>query len=154
MYTPHPKFRTLIPLLLVTGQLAACAATPDTDEESAAAHDPWEPMNRPIFSFNMAVDKATLRPLARGYQKITPNFARRGVTNFFDNLTTPGSALNNFLQGKPARGFNELGRFLFNSTLGVGGLVDIADLGGMERHEEDFAQTFAVWGIPEGPYLV
>ena len=154
MYTAHPKSGNLVLLLLVTGILTACAATPDTDEASAGANDPWEPMNRTVFSFNMAVDKATLRPLARGYQKITPNFARRGVTNFFDNLTTPGSALNNFLQGKPARGFSELGRFLFNSTLGIGGLVDIADLGGMQRHEEDFSQTFAVWGIPEGPYLV
>ena len=79
---------------------------------------------------------------------------RRSVTNFFSNLRTPGSALNNFLQGKPARGFTELGRFLFNSTLGIGGLFDVAGAAGMERYDENFAETLAVWGVPDGPYIV
>jgi phospholipid-binding lipoprotein MlaA len=92
--------------------------------------------------------------VAKGYKKVVPSPLRKGVTNFFSNLTTPRSALNNFLQGKPKRGFNELGRFLFNSTLGLGGLIDIAKAGGMERYDENFAQTLSVWGVPDGPYIV
>ena len=87
-------------------------------------------MNRKIHAFNMGLDKAVLKPLAKGYKKVVPSPVRRGITNFFSNLTTPRSALNNFLQGKPRRGFNELGRFLFNSTLGLGGLFDVASRGG------------------------
>ena len=102
----------------------------------------------------MALDKAVLRPVAKGYKKVVPSPLRKGVTNFFSNLTTPRSALNNFLQGKPKQGFNEIGRFLFNSTLGLGGLIDIASAGGMERYDENFAQTLSVWGVPDGPYIV
>jgi phospholipid-binding lipoprotein MlaA len=117
-------------------------------------YDPLEPMNRKIHSFNMALDRVALGPLARGYRKIVPSPIRRGITNFFSNLTTPRSALNNFLQGKPGRGFNELGRFVFNSTLGIGGFFDVAGAGGMERYDENFGQTLSVWGVPEGPYIV
>lgn len=142
-------------LLLIAGQLAACATSEEnSDAATSAAYDPWEPMNRKLYSINVAIDKVSLRPLAKGYRAITPGFARRGVSNFFDNLTAPRSALNNFLQGKPARGFSELGRFVFNSTLGVGGLFDIAGMGGMSRYDENFSQTFAVWGLPEGPFVM
>jgi phospholipid-binding lipoprotein MlaA len=128
--------------------LSACATTGSVD------YDPLEPMNRKVHSFNMALDKAVLRPVAKGYKKVVPSPLRKGFTNFFSNLTTPRSALNNFLQGKPKQGFNEIGRFLFNSTLGLGGLIDIASAGGMERYDENFAQTLSVWGVPDGPYIV
>ncbi|MCH7821793.1 MAG: VacJ family lipoprotein [Proteobacteria bacterium] len=142
-------------LLLIAGQLAACATNPQNDDESPSAeYDPWEPMNRKVYGLNVAIDTISTRPIAKAYKKVMPPFARRSVSNVFDNLTTPRSALNNFLQGKPARGFNEIGRFLFNSTIGIGGLIDIATLGGMERYDEDFSQTFAVWGLPEGPYIM
>ncbi len=111
-------------------------------------------MNRKVYGLNIAIDTVSTRPIAKAYKKVMPPFARRSVSNVFDNLTTPRSALNNFLQGKPARGFNEIGRFLFNSTIGIGGLIDIATLGGMERYDENFSQTFAVWGLPEGPYIM
>ncbi len=107
-----------------------------------------------MYSLNVAIDVVSIKPIAKGYKKVIPGFARRGVSNVFDNLLTPRSAVNNFLQGKPARGFSEIGRFLFNSTLGIGGLIDIATLGGMERYDEDFSQTFAVWRLPEGPYIM
>ena len=142
-------------LLIVAGSLTGCASHDPLDENSTyVEYDPLEPLNRKMHSFNMAVDKVALRPLALGYRKVLPTPVRRSVSNFFSNLRTPGSALNNFLQGKPGHGFNELGRFLFNSTLGVGGLFDIAGASGMERYDENFAQTLSVWGVPEGPYIV
>jgi len=150
-----PLTLTLILSLILLGGLSACATTDSTEGESErVAYDPLEKMNRKIFSFNKALDRAALKPLATGYKKVVPSPVRRGITNFFSNLTTPRSALNNFLQGKPERGFNELGRFLFNSTLGLGGFIDIAAAGGMERYDEGFGQTLAVWGVPDGPYLV
>lgn len=135
----------------IAALLSACASIPP---EQRAATDPWEPMNRTLYQVNTSIDKVTTKPLARGYQKIVPSPVRSGVSNFFRNLTTPRSALNNFLQGKPKRGFSELGRFLFNSSLGVGGLFDIATAGGMEEYREDFGQTAAVWGVPDGPYVM
>jgi phospholipid-binding lipoprotein MlaA len=135
----------------IAALLSACASIPP---EQRAATDPWEPMNRTLYQVNTSIDKVTTKPLARGYQKIVPSPVRSGVSNFFRNLTTPRSALNNFLQGKPKRGFSEIGRFLFNSSLGVGGLFDIATAGGMEEYREDFGQTAAVWGVPDGPYVI
>lgn len=126
--------------------LSACASTDEVD--------PYEKFNRSMFEVNRIGDKFIYKPFGKAYKAVIPSFARKGVNNFFDNLTTPRSALNNFLQGKPARGFNELTRFVFNSTLGIGGLFDIAAGGGMQRYDEDFSQTLAVWGLPEGPYLV
>ena len=131
--------------------LSACTTVPAGQR---AASDPWEPMNRTLYQVNTSIDKVTTKPLARGYQKIVPSPLRNGVSNFFRNLTTPSSALNNFLQGQPKQGFSEIGRFLFNSTLGVGGLLDIASAGGMEEYREDFGQTAAVWGVPDGPYVM
>jgi len=145
----------LIAAFVVFGLLSACASTDATDETSAyVEYDPLEPFNRKMHRFNMAVDKVALKPLARGYKKILPSPVRRAITNFFSNLTTPRSALNNLLQGKPGHALNELGRFVFNSTLGIGGFFDIAGAGGMERYDENFGQTLSVWGVPDGPYVV
>jgi phospholipid-binding lipoprotein MlaA len=142
------RFLQLTVLLALFAGLTACATTSGNED------DPFEKYNRAMFAVNRFGDKIFYKPFGKAYKAVVPSFARKGVNNFFDNLTTPRSSLNNFLQGKPARGFNELARFLFNSTLGVGGLFDVAAAGGMQRYDEDFSQTLAVWGIPEGPYLV
>ncbi len=131
--------------------LSACASLPDDQRDPA---DPWEPLNRSIYKFNDVVDNATLKPVAKGYRAVVPRPARKGVSNFFRNLTTPRSVLNNLLQGKPVRSLSELGRFVVNSTVGIGGLIDMAGASGFESYDEDFGQTFAVWGIPDGPYVV
>lgn len=131
--------------------LGACATVP---ESQRVEHDPWEPFNRTLYSFNNGLDSVTTKPLAKGYRAITPSPIRKGFTNFFKNLTTPRSILNNFLQGKPGRGFSETGRFLLNSTVGIGGIFDVATAGGMEEYQEDFGQTLAVWGVPDGPYVM
>jgi phospholipid-binding lipoprotein MlaA len=141
----------MVVVMLGVLALTACSSIP---AEQRVDSDPWESMNRTIFSANMNVDKATTRPLARGYRKIVPGPIRIGVSNFFSNLATPGSALNNVLQGKPGRGFSELARFLLNSTMGVGGLIDVATAGDIPEYREDFGQTAAVWGIPKGPYVM
>jgi len=103
---------------------------------------------------NVAIDKVSTKPLAKGYRKIMPAPIRKGVSNFFANLIAPRSAINQFLQGKPGRGVSELGRFVINSTIGIGGLFDPATPIGLEEHQEDFGQTAAVWGIPDGPYVM
>jgi len=145
------RFPALSGTLCLLATLSGCANIPP---EQRAASDPWEPLNRPIYNVNTAFDKVTLRPLAKGYQKVLPAPVRTGVSNFMKNLVTPRSAVNNFLQGKPAHGFGELGRFVLNSTLGIGGLFDFAAANGIEAHREDFGQTAAVWGIPAGPYVM
>jgi phospholipid-binding lipoprotein MlaA len=111
-------------------------------------------MNRSLYNVNRVLDDATLKPIAKGYRAVTPEPVRKGVSNFFINLSTPRSMINNFLQGKPQRGFSELGRFIVNTTVGIGGLIDIATASGFEDYREDFGQTAAVWGIPDGPYVV
>ncbi|HZD52223.1 MAG TPA: VacJ family lipoprotein, partial [Woeseiaceae bacterium] len=117
--------------------------------------DPWEPMNRRIDKLNRNVDRITLKPIAKGYDKVTPAFVKHRVTNFSQNLRGPLHIVNNFLQGKGRDGLSETGRFLANSTIGILGLFDVAShMGLAERHEEDFGQTLAVWGVPSGPYVI
>ncbi len=143
-------------VVAITALPAGCATAPGGDSGEApvrAEHDPLEPLNRSLYAINDAFDRVTLKPIARGYKAVVPDFARRGVTNFSRNLFTPRSAINNVLQGKPGPGFSELGRFIINTTLGIGGLIDVATAQGMPVYEEDFGQTLAVWGVPEGPYL-
>ena len=147
--------RVAIFLLLAVGCLSGCASTTTTaSEESPETNDPFETFNRSMFAVNRFGDTVFYKPVGKAYKTVIPKFARRGVGNFFDNLKTPRSSMNNFLQGKPGRGFSELARFIFNSTLGVGGLFDVAAAGDMQRFDEDFSQTLAVWGVPEGPYLM
>ncbi len=110
-------------LLVAALSLGACASD---ESRQRAESDPWEPLNRGMYKFNDVIDRATLKPVAKGYTWLIPSFARRGVTNFRNNLTTPRSGVNNFLQGKPKRGLSDLTRFLFNSTIGIAGLIDVA----------------------------
>lgn len=116
--------------------------------------DPLEAINRPMFKFNDVADRFVIRPVAWGYRKIFPRPIRTGVSNFFDNLTYPVTIVNQFLQGKFAMGFRDTGRLLLNSTLGFAGFLDPATDAGLRINEEDFGQTMAVWGIPQGPYLI
>lgn len=135
--------------LLLAFLAAGCATT-----GAGNPQDPWEGLNRKTYAFNDALDRAVMKPLAQGYQKVTPAFAQEGANNFFDNLEDIGTGLNNVLQGKPREGAVDLGRFVVNSVLGVFGLWDVATPLGLEKHYEDFGQTLGVWGVPPGPYFV
>lgn len=130
--------------------LSGCATAPGRTTNA----DPWQKFNRGVYKFNDAVDRATLKPVAKGYQKITPQWMRTGVTNFFSNLGEPWTIVNELLQGKPKYMGQQTGRFLVNSVLGVGGLFDVASKMNLQERKEDFGQTLAVWGVPSGPYLV
>ena len=140
--------RLLVPCI-AAAILAGCATTGETNPR-----DPWEGMNRKTFAFNDALDQAVLKPVATGYQKVVPSFARQGVNNFFDNLDDIGTTLNNLLQGKPKEAVSDAGRFVVNTVFGVFGLWDVATPMGLEKHYEDFGQTLGWWGVDSGPYLV
>lgn len=143
-----------ITILCLSLMLGACAGN-GQQPDAAASADPWEGLNRPIHSFNKGVDKVLIKPVAKGYEFIIPKFMRRGVTNFSRNLREPLNFINNLLQGKGGAATNDLGRFVANSTFGVLGIFDVATAAGLdEASDEDFGQTFAVWGVPDGPYVV
>lgn len=128
---------------------AGCASTPGRTH----AEDPWEGLNRGVYKFNDTLDRAALKPVAKGYKKITPRWFRAGVGNFFTNLSYPATILNQFLQGKPKLGFQDTGRFIVNSTVGIAGLLDVATPLGLPGNDEDFGQTLAKWGVGSGPFV-
>lgn len=157
----HSK-RFGLPLLLALGlsvALGACATRPPADDPDAVAefrqnNDPIEPFNRGAFAVHNAIDRTVLQPVARGYRSVVPASVRTGVRNVLANLRTPVILANDILQGESKRAGETLGRFVVNSTLGVGGIFDVAgNRLGVRGHTEDFGQTFARWGIGEGPYL-
>jgi phospholipid-binding lipoprotein MlaA len=123
------------------------------NSRSAAAYDPWEPFNRKVHGFNNAVDRGIARPLATAYTHVVPRFARTGVSNFFSNLRAPLTITNQLLQGRPADAWDSLGRFLMNSTLGIGGLFDPASKAMVPRRNEDFGQTLGAWGWRRSRYV-
>lgn len=116
--------------------------------------DPWEGINRPIFSFNDTLDTYALKPLAQGYQFVTPHIAQVGIHNFFNNLGEAKNLANNLLQAKFHSAGVDTSRFLLNSTIGLVGLIDVATPMGLQRSDEDFGQTLGYWGVNSGPYLV
>ena len=116
--------------------------------------DPFEDLNRDIFIFNEKLDEKLLKPAALTYRKVTPQFARTGVTNFFNNLEEIDTTINQVLQGEIKYAFNDASRFVINSTIGLLGLIDVASKMGLQRHEEDFGQTLGVWGFNSGPYIM
>jgi len=142
---------SIVALVLIAFLATACTSIPP---EQRVESDPWESLNRPLHSANTVFDNALTKPIAKGYRAILPGPVRIGVSNFFRNLTTPRSVINNFLQGKPDRGLSELARLVINSTVGIGGLFDVASMSGLEEYREDFGQTAAVWGIPDGPFVI
>lgn len=133
--------------LLAAGLLSGCAST-------APQGDPLEGYNRAMFSFNEQVDRYVARPVAQVYEAALPAAVRTGVGNFASNLEDPWIGLNNVLQGKFADGLNDLMRFVFNSSLGLLGLIDIASPMGLPKHDEDLGQTLGRWGVGEGAYVV
>ena len=120
---------------------------------SSEVNDPFENINRKTFEFNENLDEKILKPTAKFYSKFPPRI-KNGITNFFNNLEEVDTCVNQLLQGKPKKSANDLTRFLINSTVGLGGFIDVASKMGLERHEEDFGQTLAVWGVEEGPYIM
>jgi phospholipid-binding lipoprotein MlaA len=137
------------------GVVLACVLLAAPGLAQDVENDPLEPVNRAIFEFNRVLDGLILEPAAIMYRAVTPQFVRDGVDNFLDNLRTPVVLANDLLQGEFARAEKTLGRFMLNTILGFGGLIDVGGRVGMpERHREDFGQTLAVYGVGEGPYLV
>jgi len=132
--------------------MVGCASIPAGVEPSP--HDPWEPFNRSVFEFNEGLDTYLLKPVVSVYRFILPEFIRDGIYNFFSNYGDLYTALYNLLQGKPGDAFNDLMRVAVNTTMGLGGLLDLATPGGLEKHKEDWGQTLGVWGVPAGPYVV
>jgi len=144
--------------LLLIG-LAGCATRPPADDPEAVAefefnNDPLEPLNRGMYAVNNAIDTVALRPAAVAYRTLVPGPVREGVRNALGNLRAPTILMNDVLQGDLNRAGRTAGRFLINSTLGIGGFIDVAEWQfGIRGHGEDFGQTLAVWGLGEGPFL-
>lgn len=136
-------------LVLCTLVLSGCATVPNPD-----ARDPWESWNRGVFRFNDAVDSAVLKPVATGYQKVTPTLVQKGVGNFFNNLTDMWSVVNNALALKGRETGDSIGRVMLNTTVGLLGVIDVASDLGVERHTADFGLTLARWGVKSGPYVM
>ena len=140
--------RLLFPLLFAcTCMLTGCASGPNP-------RDPYERFNRKVFAFNEGVDKAILKPVAKGYQKILPQIARTGVTNFFDNLGMVVTTFNDAVQLKGTKVPVDIARFAANLTFGIFGLIDVATELGIENRNEDFGQSLGYWGVGSGPYIV
>jgi phospholipid-binding lipoprotein MlaA len=139
-------------LLGLLASLVGCASIPAGVEPSP--QDPWEPFNRSVFEFNEKLDAYVLKPVVTGYRFVLPEFMRDGVYNFFSNYSDIYTSLFNLLQGKPEFAFSDLMRVVVNTTFGLGGLIDMATPGGLPKHKEDWGQTFGVWGVPSGPYVV
>lgn len=140
--------RPLLPFILACACiLAGCATGPDP-------RDPYEGFNRKVFRINESLDKAVLKPVAKGYTKVVPKLARAGVTNFFANLGIVVTTLNDAIQLKGKKVPVDIARFATNMTFGIFGLIDVATELGIERRHEDFGQSLGYWGVGSGPYLV
>ncbi|MFT7558740.1 MAG: phospholipid-binding lipoprotein MlaA [Flavobacteriales bacterium] len=151
----------ILPILFILTFVSGCAsqqAKPLTDDEFGDSNemiDRFEGYNRAMFSFNMTLDRWLLKPVAKGYGFVMPSFAKTGVNNFFGNVGEVSNILNDILQWKWKQASNDTGRLLVNSTIGIGGLWDVADKVGLEQSDgEDFGQTLSIWGVKQGPYIV
>jgi phospholipid-binding lipoprotein MlaA len=125
-----------------------------TTEVKPSPNDPWENWNRGAQTFNDKLDKNILKPIAKGYQAITPKPVDEGITNFFSNINDIGVTINDFMQLKLLQGTKDFSRFLVNTTVGVAGFFDVAKKIDLPKHNEDFGQTLGFWGVPSGNYLV
>jgi phospholipid-binding lipoprotein MlaA len=159
-------------LLIILVFMAGCATAPVQQEPIIPArrtmpdqdvpreqqgfyvYDPWEPMNRRIYNFNAIFDQYVFLPVVRGYEFVLPEFAQKGISNFFKNLTEVTNLMNSLLQFKVDKFGSTASRIVINTTLGVGGLFDVATAGGFQRANEDFGQTLGYYGLGPGPYLV
>ena len=129
--------------------ISGCATTGVKDER-----DPIEGFNRSMYNFNEGMDKVLFNPVAKLYQAITPDFVEKGISNFFNNIDDISIIANDILQLKIGQAYMDTARFVFNSTLGLAGFRDVSSQMGLEKHDEDFGQTLAVWGVGAGPYIV
>jgi phospholipid-binding lipoprotein MlaA len=136
----------LIGSIFLAAMLTGCA--------TQANKDPLEGLNRGIYKFNDTADKAVIKPIAGAYKAVLPSPIRTGVNNFFDNLGTVVTAINDLLQFKFSKAMDDAGRFVINSTVGILGVVDVASMDNVPKHNEDFGQTLGYWGVGNGPYLV
>ena len=150
----------LLLLLFLGALLSGCASTQangsatGADEAGVVNPDPFESFNRSVYDFNVAFDDAIGKPVAKAYVRHIPAPARRSVTNFYNNLWEPSTIINSALQGKFHKAASATARFLINSTVGILGLFDVASKLEIPQQEEDLGQTLAVWGVPDGPYLM
>lgn len=135
--------------IIMLALLNACATTQSND-----ARDPWEGWNRKVQSFNDGLDDYAMKPVAKGYRWIMPSFVDTAISNVFSNINDIGVTINDFLQGKFLQSGLDGSRFLVNTTAGIGGLIDVASMIDLPKHNEDFGQTLGFWGVPTGPYLV
>lgn len=141
------KLSQLALALLAAALMSGCATTANNPK------DPIEGFNRAMFDVHEGIDKVVLKPVAKGYDAVLPNPVQAGVTNFFANIGDLAIAGNNLLQGKPGAAVSDLMRFGINSTIGLLGILDVATPAGLEKHDEDFGQTFGVWGADTGAYV-
>lgn len=139
--------KSAVVVVACAGLLGGCAT-------SGNPKDPIEGFNRAMYGFNDAIDSAIIKPVAQGYDYVMPSPVRTGVTNFFGNIADFFIGVNNLLQGKPQQAAGDIGRVLVNSTVGILGIFDVATHAGLEKHEEDFGQTFGRWGVGDGAYVV
>lgn len=140
-------------MLMCSLLLTACAST-SVPNAGSDPRDPYENYNRAMFEFNRKLDDNVLKPVATGYVNVLPSFVRTAIGNFFGNIGDVWTAVNNYLQGKPKDGTTDVTRVIFNSTIGIAGLIDVATPMGLPKHDEDFGQTLGVWGAKSGPYVV
>lgn len=138
------KLKSVLLIALLCG-LSGCATT---------NKDPLEGVNRGIYKFNDVVDQYAMKPVAKAYKAVTPTPVRTGISNFFNNLGTLTTVVNDLLQLKFAQAFTDAGRFVINTTFGIAGFIDVASKDNIARHQEDFGQTLGHWGVGSGPYLV
>jgi phospholipid-binding lipoprotein MlaA len=161
MNVSAPRFGLSDLFLLSTLTLAACASHPSepTEQQQVSTYeeefnDPLEDANRKIFAFNQFVDRNAIVPVAKAYRAVFPDPVRDTFRDFLYNLREPLIFVNDALQGQFESAGKDVARFAVNSTIGIGGLVDVAGRWGVPYHEEDLGLTLGVWGVPEGPYLV
>lgn len=148
MKTTQPVgIKSVAVALVVAGLLSGCASLGNPK-------DPIEGFNRAMFAFNEGLDSAIIKPVATGYEAVLPSPVRTGVTNFFSNIEDVFIGVNNLLQGKLPEAVSDLGRVVINTTIGLLGVIDFASDAGLEKHDEDFGQTFGRWGVGNGAYVV
>lgn len=149
------KITSFLFTLLVVLTLSGCASTiAKQNYDDQISKDPFIKTNRAIHSFNTSVDKVILKPTATAYSNYVPPIIQTGIRNFINNLGEPVSFINNVLQLKIGDSMVTFTRFAVNSTIGLGGLIDVTSINGLEEQEEDFGQTLAYWGVKPGPYIV
>ncbi len=124
------------------------------DTAAPNIHDPWESYNRWMYTANVKIDHATVKPIAKAYKAVTPKFLQDGVSNVLHNAEEPWTLINSLLQAKGDPFFETLGRILINSTVGIGGIFDVASTWGVPRSQKELGETLSVWGVPSGPYLM